>query len=161
MRALDHCAYCCTTHHHCGTIQECSRLLQNTGSNSSSTASAAPVNNPVLVGVFSAVIICLVSVLLIWCLRIYKRNAFRKLLIANRVVASNKLLLKDIERHGVKIHLLIFLVDSHWIHCQQGRPHQGGLGLAIFGAKQPYSHQEAGRISSIDNERLSRFGGPR
>ena len=148
MRALDHCAYCCTTHRDCGTIQECSRLLQNSGSNSSSTASAAPtVNNPVLVGVFSAVIICLVSVLLIWCLRIYKRNAFKKLLIANRVVTSNKLLLKDIERHGVKLHLLNIPLDSDWIHCQQGRPHQGGLGLAIFGAKQSYSHKEAGRIS--------------
>lgn len=54
-------------------------------------------------GILSGVIVVLLSILLICCMHIYRKNTNRKHQIAMRIVNSNLLNLRGIQKHGIVI----------------------------------------------------------
>ena len=54
--------------------------------------------NSLFIGVVLAIILIVVSILLLWCLQIYKKNEIRKHQIALRIINSNIIRMRDIEK---------------------------------------------------------------
>jgi hypothetical protein len=60
-------------------------------------------SNLIFVGILAAVILALMSLLMLWCVAIYKRNAYRKHQVAMRIVNSNLLQFRCYQRYCIVI----------------------------------------------------------